>query len=71
MNGPLKLLQICAREYNWKHEDMLKMSKRILFRYYGYYLIDQIQRAEEQEKEEAKRVRDERMNNPNTEWKSL
>ena len=71
MNGPLKLLQVCAREYGWSHEDMMKMSKRVIFRYYGYWAIDNILRAEEQEKENAKAAREERMNSPDTQWKSL
>ena len=71
MNGYLKMLQVCAKEYGWRHEDMMKMSKRVLFRYYGYYLIDLIIRSEEQEKENAKAEREARMNDPNVEWKSL
>lgn len=71
MNGPLKMLQICAREYGWQHKDMLKMSKRVLFRYYGYYIIDQIIKSEEQEKENAKAAREQRMNDPGTQWKNL
>ena len=71
MNGPLKMLQVCAKEYGWNHFDMLKMSKRVLFRYYGYYIISQIQRAEEQEKEVAKEARQKRFNDPSVEWKSL
>jgi hypothetical protein len=65
------MLQACAKEYGWTHKDMLSMSKRVLFRYYGYYLIDLIEKAEAQEKENAKYEREQRMNNPDTQWKNL
>jgi len=71
MNGPLKMLQVCAREYGWSHEEMLKMPKRLLFRYYGYWNIETILRNEEIEKENEKQARKERMDNPDTKWKSL
>lgn len=65
------MLQVCAKEYGWSYNDMLKMPKRILFRFYGYYIIELIERAEEHEKEESKRAREERMNDPSVKWKSL
>ena len=47
------------------------MSKRVLYRYYGYWVIDTILKNEEIEKENAKAEREARMNDPGTQWKNL
>jgi len=63
------MLRVLAKELGWSHQDMMMMKKRTLFRYYGYILIDNIERAEKREAEE----REERFKEgrKNAKWKQL
>jgi len=63
------MLRVLAEKLHWSHDDMMKMKKRTLFRYYGYILIDNIERAEKQEAEERAEKFKEGRKNAN--WKQL
>ena len=65
------MLQTLAQVNGWTHDNMMSMSKRTLFRYYGVWLIRKIQEQEKREAEERAEQNRERRNNPNTQWKSL
>jgi len=39
----------------WSHEDMMKMSKSLFYRYYGYWYIDRLVEENHYEEEERKR----------------
>lgn len=39
----------------WSHDDMMKMSKSVFYRYYGYWYIDQLIQEQRYEEEERKR----------------
>ena len=64
------MLKNCAKVYNWSHEEMLHMQKRVFFRYYGYWLIEQIQQEEDREAEARKEDLRQRME-ANKNWKTL
>lgn len=38
----------------WSHEDMMNMEWRVLCRYYGYWLAEQLEEEEYQRIQEAK-----------------
>lgn len=60
-----------AQTMKWSHDEMMAMPKRLFFRYYGYCLIDQIKRDEEEEKDRLKNKMNEIRNDPNKQWKTL
>ena len=51
----------------WAHEDMMKMSKSIFFRYYGYWYAEQLEKEAQYEYEANKSKR----NNTGRNWKTL
>ena len=63
------MFTVLAKEFHWSHEDMMKMKKRTLFRYYGYIIIDRIKSSEKQEAEERANKFEE--GRKNAQWKSL
>lgn len=54
----------------WSHSDMMHMSKKVFFRYYGYWYSERFAEAKHQEKQEYKRKMEEEKNKPK-QWKSL
>ena len=55
---------------SWHHDEMMKMSKPIFFRYYGYWYQDQLREQDYHEKQEAEaKARDNAERNKN--WKPL
>jgi hypothetical protein len=63
------MVGVCAKVYHFGWNEMMQMPKRILFRLYGYHLIKQIKKSEQQEKEEMEHKRKESFENAN--WKKL
>jgi len=63
------MLRVLAEKFGWGHNEMMAMPKRTLFRYYGYILIDNIERAEKRDKEEREERFKEGRKNAN--WKQL
>lgn len=59
---------ICAETYNWTHNEMLNMLKRILNRYYGLVLRKKILEQEAMEKQERKLEKERRKSQPKN-WK--
>jgi hypothetical protein len=64
------MLATLAEVYHWTHEDMMKMSKRVLFRYYGYWYITQIKRDEEEKERQRQSEREARKQQPRN-WQSF
>lgn len=48
------MLRVMAKENGWSHDEMMRMSRRVFLRYYGYWYADRFNEAMEQEWEEAK-----------------
>jgi hypothetical protein len=54
----------------WSHNDMMKMSKSLFYRYYGYWLQERLMEEEHQKREERKREAEQKRSQPR-QWKSL
>lgn len=61
------MLHVMSEVRGWSHEDMMKMPKRIFYRYYGYWYKDRL--AEEEEFERRKQEAEQNKKEPD--WKPL
>ena len=43
-----------SMERGWSHEEMMRMSKRLFFRYFGYWYSEKFNETMQMEWEEAK-----------------
>jgi hypothetical protein len=48
------MLDVMSKERGWSHDEMMRMSRRVFLRYYGYWYAERFNEAIQQEWEEAK-----------------
>ena len=48
------MLHMMSMERGWSHDEMMRMPKRLFFRYYGYWYADKFNESMQMEWEEAK-----------------
>ena len=56
------MLKAMAKEHGWGHEEMLRMSRRVFLRYYGYWYAERFNDSMQQEWEEAKNKANNKLN---------
>lgn len=70
-NGPLYMLHVMSEVRGWSHDEMLKMNKRVFYRYYGYWYKDRINEKEYYEKMKAEHEAKQRESERELDWKAL
>lgn len=65
------MLHVMSEVRGWSHEEMLKMDKRVFYRYYGYWYKDRIAEKEEYERMKAEHEAKEKERNREPDWKTL
>jgi hypothetical protein len=56
------MLNVMAKECGWSHKDMMRMSRRVFLRYYGYWYAERFNETMQQEWEEAKNKASKKLN---------
>lgn len=57
------MLHVLSNEKGWEHEAMMKMNKRVFYRYYGYWYRDRLKLEQDMKEDEIK--------NREKKWKTL
>jgi hypothetical protein len=48
------MLHAMSKERGWSHDEMMRMSKRVFFRYYGYWYAEEFNEVLQYEWDQAK-----------------
>lgn len=69
--GALFMLHKMSEARGWSHESMMKMNKRVFYRYYGYWYQDRLFEEMAQEQQELEMKRKQKTGQGNNNWKQL
>jgi len=56
------MLRVMAKENGWSHDEMMRMSRRVFLRYYGYWYAEKFNESMQMEWEEAKNKAKDKLN---------
>lgn len=65
----MMMLHRMSMERGWTHNEMMRMPKRLFYRYYGYWYQDRLREHDEMEERERQRKLREKRNSQPRQWK--